>query len=125
MANKKVMIIDDDKEFLEELKETLKLNDYEIIAVEDPALALNMAVSKKPDVVLLDLKMPGKSGFMLADEFRDSRKIADIPIIAMSGCFKSKDSEFLNICGFRDYLEKPFRPADVIAKIEDALKNKV
>ena len=125
MLPKTVMIIDDDKEFLEELKENLSSSDYEIIAVKDPALALSTALSKKPDVILVDLRMPGKSGFLIADEFKNSRKLENVPIIAMSGCFKHKDSELLNIYGFMDYLGKPFNPADVIAKIEYALKNTV
>ncbi|MDP2921360.1 MAG: response regulator [Candidatus Omnitrophota bacterium] len=123
MLPKTVMIIDDDREFSEELEEALRLSDYETITVKDPALALREAISKKPDVALLDLKMYGQNGFLLANEFKNSRRFADMPIIAMSGCFKNKDSEFLNTYGFKGYLEKPFNPADVIAKIKDVLKS--
>lgn len=118
------MIVDDDKEFLEELQEALKSTGYETIPVNDPALALGVGNSQKPDVILVDIKMPKKSGFVLADEFKNSKALRDVPIIAISGCFKDKDSAFLNIYGFKSYLEKPFNPADVAIKIEEALSEK-
>lgn len=121
MEKRKVMIVDDDKEFLEEFQEALKLSDYEIIPVNDPMLALGVCSSQKPDVILLDIKMPKKSGFLLADEFKNSLEFKDVPIIAMSGCFKNKDSAFLSIYGFRSYMEKPFNPVDAVIKIEEAL----
>ncbi len=124
MLNKKVLIIDDDKEFLEELSESLRLSGYEIIAAGDPVLALGIANAEKPDVILLDLKMPGKSGFLLADELRTFSGLADIPLIAMSGYFKKGDSAFLGIHGFKNHIEKPFIPSDIITKIEEVLLDK-
>lgn len=121
MSHKKIMIVDDDKEFLWELKEALKLNGYEITSVNNSALALDVAMMWKPDVILLDLKMPGKSGFLLADELRNSPALADLPIIAMSGNFKEEESDFFKIYGITGYIGKPFIPSDVILKIEEAL----
>ncbi len=124
MPNKKVLIVDDDKEFLEELSESLRSSGYEIIAVNNPSLVLDIANAKKPNVILLDLKMPGKSGFLLADELRTFSGLADVPLIAMSGYFKKGDSVFLDIHGFKNHIEKPFGPSDIIAKIEEVLLEK-
>ena len=70
MRKKRVMIVDDDKEFLEELQETLFLNGYEVIKVNDPHQVLDSAGNNKPDIILLDLKMDHFSGFEIADDLR-------------------------------------------------------
>ncbi|MDD2752390.1 MAG: response regulator [Candidatus Omnitrophica bacterium] len=121
MPDKKVLIVDDDKEFLEELKETLALSGYEMFAVNDSGLALNMATQVRPDVILIDLKMPKKTGFQLADELRHLSGLDHIPIIAMTGFFKDSYGPLLNICGIKKCLKKPFNPLDIIMEIENAL----
>jgi DNA-binding response OmpR family regulator len=119
--NKKIMIVDDDKEFLDELRETLSLSGYDLIAVNDPTLVLEMVRSEKPDVLLLDLKMQKMSGFQVADELKYLSESAHMPIIAISAFIKNDYAPMLNICGIRCHLNKPFRPLDVIAKIEEVL----
>ena len=118
---KKILVVDDDKEFLEELKETLALSGYDVIEVNDPVSAANVVHNTKPDLVLLDLKMPGKSGFQLADELRHLPEMGDIPMIAMTGFLKDDYIPLINICGIKKCLKKPFNPLDVIAHIETAL----
>jgi len=119
--NKKILVIDDDKEFLEELKETLALSGYEVVEVNDPILAIDVAMKISPDVVLLDLKMPGKSGFQVADELKHFSSLTNVPIIIMTGYFKDDYLPLLNICGIKKCLKKPFHPLDVIAQIESVL----
>ena len=125
MSKKKVMIVDDDKEFLEELKETLNLNNYEVAAFSDGTSALGMVSRIKPDVILLDLKLKGKSGFQIAYELKRFPETANIPIVAMTAYFTEKEhTELMDMCGIRTCLMKPFNPLDAIAKIEEILKNR-
>lgn len=119
--NKKIMIVEDNKEFLEELEELLALSGYGVIAVGESVAALKEAREKKPDVILLDLKMPGKDGFQIADEIRGDSELMHTPIIIMTAYFKEDYLPLMNICGVRKYLKKPFNPLDVIANIEEAL----
>lgn len=121
MEYKKVMIVDDDKEFLDELNETLELSGYKMVAVNDPEKALEAVSSVKPDIILLDLKMPKINGFQLASEIKNSPQHSRIPIIAMSAYFRDDTKPLMNTCGIRTYLKKPFTPLDVIAEIEEAL----
>jgi len=118
------MIVDDDKGFLEELGETLRLSGYETTAVNDVDLALDAAVKTRPDIILIDLKMPKKTGFQLAAELRRISELGNIQIIAMTGFFKEGYQPLMNICGIKTYLKKPFRPLDVISAIEGVLKEK-
>jgi CheY-like chemotaxis protein len=124
MANSKVMLVDDDKEFLEELQELLVSSGYQMVAVNDPISALERVSQVKPDVIVLDLKMPNMSGFQLAQEIRHFCELNSVPIIAMSGYYKDEYNPLLNICGIKVCLKKPFNPLDVISAIEDVLKAK-
>lgn len=118
---RKIMIIDDDKEFLEELNETLTLSGYEAVVVNDATSALDVIIKTKPDVILLDLKMPKKSGFQVASELKYYSGIMNVPIIAMTGFFREEFVPLMTICGIKKYLKKPINPLDVIAQIEAVL----
>ena len=122
MANKKVMIVDDDSEFLEELNETMSMSGYKMIPVNDSTTAVDIATSEKPDLIILDLKMPGKSGFQLAEEIRRIPALGNTPIIAMSAFFKDEYAFLLSIFGIKKCLKKPFKPLDVITAVETELK---
>ena len=123
MANKKVMIVDDDAEFLEELNETMSASGYEMIPVNDSTTVVDIASRVKPDLIILDLKMPGKSGFQLAEEIRRLPELEKIPIIAMSAFFKEEYAFLLGIFGIKKCLKKPFNPLDVITAVETAFKS--
>ncbi len=123
--NKKVMIVDDDKEFLEELNETLSLSGYDMVAVNDSDSVLGLLKQIKPDVIVLDLKMPKKSGFQLADEIKHLQDMSHVPIIAMTGFLKDDYIPLLSVCGIVKCLKKPFNPLDIIGYIEEALSGRL
>lgn len=120
---KKIMIVDDNKEFLEELKETLVLSGYDVIDIDNALLTLDAAIKTKPDVIMLDLKMPEKSGFQVAYEVKHLLELTHIPIIAMTGFFHDEQIPFLDIYGIKKCIKKPFNPLDAIAQIEAVLDN--
>lgn len=124
MANKKVLVVDDNEAFLEELKENLSMSGYDTIAVNNPSLVSSIVAKEKPDIVLLDLKMPGKSGFQLADEIRRIFELQNVPILAMSAYFKDEYRMLMNVCGIKKCIKKPFNPLDIISEIEGALTGK-
>ena len=122
MRKNRVMIIDDDKVFLEELNETLVLSGYEITQVNDPLAAVDKACSLKPDLIIMDIKMPGTDGFQLAEKFKQLPETSSIPIIGMSAYFdRQKYSSLMSMCGIEAFLTKPFNPVDIIAQIEKLL----
>ena len=123
MAEKKVLIVDDDVEFLDELKETLVLTGYDVTGISDGASAVKAARVGKPDVIVLDLRMHAMSGFEVADRLKGSPETARIPVIAMTGYYTLKEHSWLmNFCGIKKCLKKPFNPLDVIGEIELALR---
>ena len=88
----------------------------------DGAKALEVFNREKPDVCILDIMLPGKDGFMIADEIRE--KNAQVPIIFLSA--KSQTSDVVN--GFKmggnDYIRKPFSMEELIVRVENVVKNK-
>lgn len=124
MANKKIMIVDDDKEFLEELNEILILNGFYTITVRDGTVALDAAKTQRPDLILLDLKLDGMNGFQVADSLKRIQATAHIPIIGISGIpFKIKNNLEDNffLMDFCIMIHKPFNPLELIDKIEEIL----
>lgn len=120
--SKKVMIVDDDQELMEELRETLNLSGYDTVGISDPLRVVDQAAALKPDIILMDLKMPGKSGFQVADELRRLSTLMNVPIIAMTGFFKEGYGPLMHICGIKKCINKPFNALDVINQIEEALR---
>ena len=117
--NNKILIIDDDRELLEELKELLIMGGYEVMVLSDSEKALEWVAKHKPKIVLLDLKMFPKSGFQIADDLRYCEDRKEITVIAMSGHFTQKDHLFLmKQCGVEAFLTKPFKPLNLISQIE-------
>jgi len=122
-AEKKVLIVDDDKEFLEELREMLAVTGYDVTSVSDSIAAIKAARTVNPDIILLDLRMTAMSGFEVADRLKGFPDTAGIPIIAMTGFYTLKEHAWLmNFCGIKRCIRKPFNPLDVIAEIENTLK---
>lgn len=119
----KLMIVDDDADFLDELQESLQAEGYEVAAISDGDSALQAALESKPDLVLLDLKMRGKSGFQVAEGLRKAAATKNIPVIAMTGFYtKAEHERLMKICGIDICLIKPFQENVLKQKIASVLK---
>jgi two-component system cell cycle response regulator len=119
MAGEKILIVDDDKEYLRELTEMLKLAGYDISAVSDGGQAYVKAMRFQPHVILLDLHMKNTDGFQVADRLKNNPRTTSIPIIAMTGVFtKKEDSVLMLMCGIQKWFIKPFNPLEMVWAIE-------
>ena len=124
MPSKRILIVDDDKEFLQEIRETLHLSGYQVDAVNKASCSVSFAAIRQPDLILLDLKMDGMTGFEVAKGLRQIPETAKIPIIVMSGYFsEQQDCTLFDFFQIKNCLQKPFNPLDVITRIENTLKD--
>jgi CheY-like chemotaxis protein len=122
MLGEKIMVIDDNKGFSEELRETLYSCGYDVKTVSDSVNALQLVRKIKPNLILLDLRMNGISGFQVAQNLKDTNETARIPIIAMSGYFPIEDkSILLDMHNMDGRIKKPFEISDLITQIESVL----
>jgi CheY-like chemotaxis protein len=119
----KILVVDDDKELLQELSNAMSLNAYEVTTSGNGAEALELIPRVMPDLIMLDMKMDGMSGFQLASRLRQMPGVKDIPIVAMSGYYT--DSEYallMKISGVKKYFVKPLNMEDVVKQLNEVLK---
>lgn len=117
MAIHKVLVVDDSKTELMFISELLQKNGFQVATADDGEQAMKCLANETPDLILLDVVMPGKNGFQLARAISRDPLYAQVPIIMCS----SKDQETDRLWGLRqgakDYITKPFNPDELIAKI--------
>jgi DNA-binding response OmpR family regulator len=113
-----IMIIDDEPENLNVLSETLRQNGWTVQAFPGGAMALAAAREDPPDVVLLDIRMPGMNGYDVCHLFKADDALRAIPIIFISALSAAQDIAVGLECGGVDYIAKPFRQAEVRARVQ-------
>ncbi len=113
MLNKKILIVEDEPMLVKMM--CLMLDGYNLIVAKDGATGVKMAKEEKPDVIFMDLTLPGLNGYEALEEIKTFSET--VPVIAMSAQ-KMPLSE-IKERGFDDYLEKPFDPMVLLKKIED------
>lgn len=125
MIKNRILIVDDDVDFAEELHELLSLSGYLPITVTDSEEAVIVARQTKPDLIIVDIKMEGLNGFQVADKLNQFSETADIPVIAMTGYYiNGEHLPLMTMLGMHTLLKKPFQPLTLIAGIEAAINEK-
>jgi len=121
--SRKILIIEDDK-FLRELMVRKLVNDgYEVIEATNGEEGVRTAKAEKPDLILLDLILPGIDGFESLTRIRKDQEIANIPVIILSNLGQKEDIEKGLRLGATDYLIKAhFAPGEIAEKIASILK---
>src|SRR5579862_4779571 len=117
----KLLVVDDD-ESIRGLLRTRLSDSYQIVETGDPEQALALALEHKPDAILLDLLMPGFSGFELCQSFHSLSYTSHIPIFVVTGESGSKFREYCRHLGAVGYFEKPINFADLKYSIEKTLR---
>jgi putative two-component system response regulator len=119
-----ILIVDDTPENLNVLSDLLRSKGYEVRPVPSGEIALKAAENKVPDLVLLDITMPGMNGFEVCQKFKSNIKLKDVPIIFISALSETIDKVKAFALGGVDYIEKPFHLEEVNARVETHLKLK-
>jgi DNA-binding response OmpR family regulator len=112
---RKILIVEDDITLNETVKEFLEFNSFEAVGVYDGDSAVNEAYENRYDLILLDVKLPGKNGFDAAKEIRG---FSDVPIIFITSLDGEKDVEKGFISGGDDYVRKPFSLKELKLRID-------
>jgi DNA-binding response OmpR family regulator len=114
----KILIVDDDVTITELMKALVKMNGHEPTAVNDSLQALEVANSLNPDLITLDLMMPGLTGFELCEMMKNDPKFAKTPIIIVSARDDAESKEKAIELGATAYITKPFGVDEFIGKIK-------
>ena len=118
---KKILIVDDDKQIVLLLASRLKANKYEIAVAYDALQAVAQAFREKPDLILLDIKMPAGSGVSVMDHLRNSAATALIPVIVITAYPSLEIQQQVREMGAVGFISKPFRAEDLLPRIRKAL----
>lgn len=117
--NKKVLIIEDDKLLREMMFRKLEKEGFEVFSVMDGSEAVIKIKDIKPDIVLLDLILPGSNGFEILKEINNDDEIKEIPVIILSNLGQKSEVDKGMELGAVDYLVKAhFTPTEVLEKIK-------
>ncbi|GBC61937.1 hypothetical protein DENIS_2899 [Desulfonema ishimotonii] len=117
-----ILIVDDTPANLRLLSEMLSVRGYRVRPVLDGQMALSSVQAFLPDLILLDIKMSGMSGYEVCEALKTNRRTSDIPIIFISAVGEMADKVRAFSLGGVDYITKPFQSEEVIARIETHLK---
>src|ERR1700737_659887 len=107
----KVLIVDDNRASRHLIRAILKTVRCNIIEATHGQQALDLVQQERPDLVLLDIDMPGLDGLAVVRKIREDTSLADLPVVAVTASAMEGDREKAMAAGFTDYLTKPLRAA--------------
>ena len=119
---KKILIVDDQKEVRELVEVTLRTGEYNVLQADSGEQAVETAKSEKPDLIIMDIMMPGKfDGLEATRIIKNDPETKDISIIILTAKGQQFDKEKGFEAGASDYFSKPFSPLELIKKVEEVL----
>ena len=117
MSIHKVLLVDDSKTELHHLSDLLGKQGFSVRTAENGEDAMRRLVEEKPDLILMDVVMPGQNGFQLTRAITRDPRFADIPVIMCTSKNQETDRVWGMRQGARDYIVKPVDPEELVAKI--------
>jgi CheY-like chemotaxis protein len=124
-TNKKILIVDDESSLRTLLKAVLDSEPgYDLQEASNGDEALELITQSKPDLIILDVMMPGQSGFEVCEKIKRNSQLKDIIVLILTAKGQKTDQEWASSVGADCFLSKPFSPLELIDLIENLLSNK-
>ena len=122
MALKKILVIEDEADILEVIEYNLKREGFKVVCVGDGEAGVTMARSLAPDLILLDLMLPGLDGIEVCQKLKGDSVTGAIPIIMVTAKGEESDIVLGLGVGADDYVTKPFSPKELIARVKAVIR---
>jgi adenylate cyclase len=120
----KILVVDDNRDNIELVRDILEVSGHKVVAAESGQKALQVAPVETPDLILLDVNMPGMDGFEVCRQLKSNPATSQIPVIMLTAQ-TDVDSRVKGLAvGADDYLAKPFSPRELMARLERSLRTK-
>jgi CheY-like chemotaxis protein len=124
-TSKKILIVDDESSLRTLLKAVLDSEPgYDLQEASNGDEALELITQSKPDLIILDVMMPGQSGFEVCEKIKRNSQLKDIIVLILTAKGQKTDQEWASSVGADCFLSKPFSPLELIDLIENLLSNK-
>ena len=117
----KFLIIDDQKNIRTIIRANLTESGYEVIEADNGEDGIKLAVEEKPDLIVLDIKMPGISGWDVMQTLKKTPQLRAIPVIVMTAFITEVEEARANEAGASGFLGKPFDVDELLTKVGEAL----
>ena len=117
---KKILIVDDEQDIIETAKIRLEANGYQVSSTMGPGSVQDI-IQNKPDLILLDVMMPGADGFAIMRELKRNPAVSKTPVIVFSGKPKEAMIDLFGPEGIAGYISKPCKAEDLLAQIKKVL----
>lgn len=124
MEARKILIADDDLEILTLVRERLRAPDVTVFVASDGQEAIDLARKERPQLVILDVMMPGLSGWEVCRAIRDDKNLADTAVLMLTGIGERLNELTSPLYGADAYLDKPFNFDDLDEKVEQLLRRR-
>ncbi len=118
----RILVVDDDRQIVRLVRAYLEQAGYDVVVAYDGDAALHAIRSDKPDLVVLDLMLPGRDGWEITRIVRSDQQLAGIPIIMLTARVEDTDKIVGLELGADDYVSKPFNPREVVARVRSVLR---
>ena len=119
MSKKKILVVDDSRTALFMVTTILRKERYELVTANDGEQALVMAVAEHPDLILMDVIMPNKTGFEACRELKRREDTKSIPVILVTTRGEGENVEAGFQSGCNDYVTKPINAQELLTKVRD------
>ena len=121
--NRKILIVDDEETIVTLLETILGVHGYESYACKNPAFAVSKAQDVSPDLILLDIAMPGIDGYEICQLLKNNEQTSHIPVLMVTALALNQDKIKGFESGADGFIFKPFEPQAIIKEIEKLLKS--
>tara|TARA_B100000902_G_scaffold399870_1_gene473203 strand:+ start:31629 stop:32300 length:672 start_codon:yes stop_codon:yes gene_type:complete len=122
MSNKRILLVDDEKDILEFLSYNLEKEGYDVMTANNGIIGLDLAIKYKPDLIILDVMMPEMDGIEVCEKIRNTSDLQHILILFLT----ARSEEYSELAGFGagadDYITKPIKPKLLISRVNAILK---
>ncbi|MEM0925039.1 MAG: response regulator [Planctomycetota bacterium] len=117
---KTVLVVDDDNEIIESVRYALEGEGYHVVIARDGNQGLALAERESPDLIILDMMMPKRSGFLVLEKLRRAME-SMMPVIMITGNEGSRHKAYAELLGVSDYIRKPFQMDKLLRAVEKHL----
>ena len=121
MAGKKILVVDDEPNIVRSLTYVLNKEGYDVSTAEDGVQAMTMIRGSKPNLMILDVMMPNKSGYEVCQEVKSDAELRDIHVVMLTAKGRDSDREIELALGADEYITKPFSPMQVVSRVKEIL----
>lgn len=119
----KILLVDDDADFVEATRMVLESKPYQVVVAREGEEGLEKAKTEKPDLILLDVIMPLKDGFTVAEQLKKDPQLSKIPVVMLTSFAQRKGESRVSqaqgmMLDAEDYIDKPVAPQELLRRID-------